>query len=160
MGNQNKELFAIFIKMEQEGKEFYKELASYISDPVVKEFLLFMSTDEARHENKFKEILKKKEDLKYCWEDNPTFRDLLDKHLKEGFFPKLDAILEHLPRFEGLQKALEFALESEERSVEFFSTLSKCCDDFETKNLLIELKSEEKAHCEYILKLILDLEKK
>ena len=47
----NKELLDISINMEQEAQEFYKDLASHISEPIVKNYLLLMAKDEAHHEN-------------------------------------------------------------------------------------------------------------
>jgi rubrerythrin len=154
---KNEELLEIIVKIEQEGQAFYKKLANHISDPVVKDYLLFMSADEAQHEKKFKKILGEQGDRQYGWEDKPALREFVDTHLIQGLFPDLDEILKDLPEFEGVQKALNFALNSEELAFEFYKTLVKNCDDFETKILMIEMESEEKGHCAYIQKLIEDL---
>lgn len=156
---KNRELLEIFVEMEQEGQAFYKELANHISDPVVKEFILFMCAEEAGHEDRFKKILEKKGGRKYGWEDNLALRELIDKHIKEGLFPKLDGILERLPKLEGILKALDYALKAEKRAVEFYESLRKSCDDLETEIILIEMESEEKSHRDYIQNLIQDLKK-
>ncbi len=155
----NEELVEFFVKIEREGQEFYKTLANHISDPVTKDFLLFMSEDETRHETQFKKILGEKGNRKYGWENNPALRELIDKRFKDGFFPKLDEILEHLPKFEGIMHALVLALKCEELSVYFYEALGKQCNDLETKNVMIEIESEEKAHREYIQNLIKGLKK-
>jgi rubrerythrin len=156
---KNEELLEIIVKIEQEGQAFYKKLANHISDPMVKDYLLLMSKDEAQHENKIKNFLGEQEDRKYGWEDKPALREFVDAHLIQGLFPDLDEILKNLPEFEGIQKALNFALKAEEFAFEFYKILRQSCDDFETKTLMIEMESEEKAHCAYIQKLIEDLKK-
>ncbi len=154
---RNEELLEFMVKIEQEGQAFYKKLSSHISDPMVKDYLLLMSKDEAQHEKKIKKFMEGQEDRKYGWEDNPALREFVDAHLIQGLFPDLDEILKNLPEYEGIQKALNFALKSEELAFEFYKILRQSCDDSETQILMIEMESEEKAHCAYIQKLIEDL---
>ncbi len=150
----NKELLDISIKIEREAQAFYEELASYISEPMISNYLLLMAKDEAHHEKQFESILEEKEGKKYGWENSSALRELIDKHLKPGLFPPLGGLLENLPRFEGVQKALTISLRCEEIAVEFYGVLRKNCEDFETKALLIPLESEEKHHCDFIQTLI------
>lgn len=150
----NKELLEISTNIERESQAFYEELASYISEPMISNYLLLMAKDEAHHEKQFESILEEKEGKKYGWEDSSTLRELIDKHLKPGLFPPLEEMLENLPRFEGVHKALTISLRCEEIAVEFYRTLRDCCEDFETKTLLIPLESEEKHHCDFIQTLI------
>jgi len=85
----NKELLDISIKIEREAQAFYEELASYISEPMISNYLLY--------EKQFESILEEKEGKKYGWEDSSALRELIDKHLKPGFFPPLGGLLENLP---------------------------------------------------------------
>jgi rubrerythrin len=160
MALKNEKLLEFFVKIEQEGQTFYKKLARHISDPVVKGYLLLMSGDEAEHEKNFKLLLGGKEDRKFGWEDDPAISQFVDAHHLEGLFPDLDEVLGNLPDPEGIQKALNLALKSEELAFEFYKALVESCDDFETKMLMIEMESEEKGHCAYIQNLIDGLKKK
>ena len=155
----NKELLDISIKIEREAQAFYEELASYISEPMISNYLLLMAKDEAHHEKQFESILGEKGGQKYGWENSSALRELIDKHLKPGLFPPLGGLLGNLSKFEGVQKALTIALRCEEIAVEFYRTLRDCCEDFETKALLIPLESEEKHHYNFIQTLIKHLEK-
>ena len=156
MDIKNEELLNICVKIEEEGQIFYKELANHVSEPVVKDYLLIISREEAKHENRFKKILEEKGSRNYGWEDKPDLHKLIDKNFKQGVFPKLNEILEKFPGCEGIEIALEFAKKCEELSIEFYATLRKNCDDLETKTLLIDLECEEKAHRAYIQQLIRD----
>ena len=157
---KNKELIEFLVKIEQEGQEFYKKLAGQVSDPHLKSYFMLMSSDESSHEKIIKKSLGKQEDRKYGWEDNPSLREFVDAHLIQGLFPDLDENLEDLPAFERIQKVLNAALKSEELHIEFYKTLSECCNDFGIKCLMIGLESEEKAHYSYVQYLIEDLKKK
>ncbi len=141
----NKELLDISINIEREAQAFYEELASYISEPMISNYLLLMAKDEAHHEKQFKSILEDKEGKKYGWEDSSALRELIDKHLKPGLFPPLGGMLKNLSEFEGVQKALTIAQKCEELAVKFYGTLRKNCEDFETKALLITLENDDQT---------------
>ena len=85
----NKELLGISTNIEREAQAFYEELASYISEPMISNYLILMAKDEAHHEKQFESILEDKEGKKYGWEDSSALRELIDKHLKPGLFPPI-----------------------------------------------------------------------
>ncbi len=151
---KNKELLNICVKFEEEGQVFYKELANHVSEPVIKDYLLIISKEEAKHKEHFKKILEEKGSRKYGWEDKPDLHKLVDKNFKQGLFPKLNWNVEKFERGEVIKIALGFAKKYEELSIEFYATLIKNCDDLETKVLLVDLECEEKAHLCYIQQLI------
>ena len=151
---KNEELLNICVKFKEEGRVFYKELANHVSEPVIKDYLLIISKDEAEHKEHFKKILEEKGSRKYGWEDKPDLHKLVDKNFKQGLFPKLNWNVEKFERGEVIKIALGFAKKYEELSIEFYATLIKNCDDLETKVLLVDLECEEKAHLCYIQQLI------
>ena len=151
---QNSELLEVSVKMEKHAQDFYIELATHISDPMVKNYLLLMAKDEANHEHEFEVILVKKGDQKYGWEESSALRQLIDQRLKPDLFPQLKGIMSGLTEYEGVQKALEFSLQCEELAIEFYGLLKKFCEDLETQVTLIELESDEKSHLAYIQVLI------
>lgn len=150
---KNEELLAIATKIEREGQVFYSELSKHVSDPKIKEFLSIMAIEEAQHEKDFKRILDEKNSKNYGWEDKGELRELIDKHFQTDLFPKVDEIMEQLPRYEALQKSLENALESEQISAEFYGILGEYCEDIEVKTLIVLLEKEEIKHRQNIQKL-------
>ena len=150
----NEELFDICEKFEEEGRVFYKELANHVSEPLIKDFLLIISKEEAKHKEHFKKILEEKGSRKYGWEDKPDVNILADKIFKLSLFSELNWNSEKLEGDKVVKTALGFAKNYEEQSIEFYATLIKNCDDLETKDLLIDLKCEEKVHLYYIQHLI------
>ena len=121
---------------------------------MIKDYLLIISKEEAKHEKLFKKILEEKGSRKYGWEDKPDLHRLVEKNFKQDLLPRLNEILEKFPGDEGIKIALKFAKKYEELSIELYAILIKNCEDLETKALLIELECGEKAHLCYIQQLI------
>jgi rubrerythrin len=153
MNITNKELLVISTKIEGEGKNFYAALAEHINDSEVKEFLLLMAREEANHEIQFKKLMDEKGDSQYGWENDENLRELINTHYQTDIFPQLDDVLEHLPGYQGIQKAIESALEAEKVSCEFYGLLQEACTDIESKTLLVVLEKVELEHLERVAKI-------
>ncbi len=150
----NQELIELSTKIEREGKVFYKELAQHVTEPDVKEFLLIMAAEEAQHETQFKIMLTEEGPDSFGWENDPSLRKLIDSQFQTDIFPSLEEVFEQLPNFQGIQKALDFALESEKTSAEFYGLLRDACDDIEIKTQLVRLEKAESEHLERVQSLV------
>lgn len=150
MDIDNNELLVLSTKIEGEGKDFYAALATHIDDPEVKEFLLLMAREEANHEAQFRKLLDEKGDSQYGWEKDPNLRSLLNTHFQTDIFPKVDEIFEQLPEFQGINKALNFAVDAEKISCEFYGLLQESCTDIETKTFMVLLEKIEQEHLERV----------
>jgi rubrerythrin len=150
MNIDNKELLLLSTKIEGEGKDFYTALATHIDDPEVKEFLLLMAREEASHEVQFRKLLEEKGDSQYGWENEPNLRSLINTHFQTDIFPRVDEIFEQLPKFQGIKKALNFAVDAEKISCEFYGLLQESCTDIETKTFMVLLEKVEQEHLERV----------
>ena len=150
MDIDNKELLALSTKIEGEGKDFYTALATHIDDPEVKEFLLLMAREEASHEIQFRKLLEEKGDSQYGWENDPNLRSLISTRFQTDIFPRVDEIFEQLPKFQGINKALNFAVDAEKISCEFYGLLQESCTDIETKTFMVLLEKIEQEHLERV----------
>jgi rubrerythrin len=150
MNISNKELLGLSTKIEGEGKAFYNGLANHIDDPEVKEFLLLMAREEASHEIQFQKLLDSKGDNQYGWENDSNLRGLIDTHFQTDIFPQIDEVFEQLPKFQGIMKAMDFAVEAEKISCEFYGLLQEACTDIETKTFMVLLEKVEQEHLERV----------
>lgn len=156
MANQDQKLITdqhireISLKIEREGEAFYMELAKHIQDPATQTFLQQMSREEAQHEIHFNAMLEKKGDQSYGWENQKELQDFLENQFKTDIFPKLDKILDESSKLESLQKAIDFAIEAEMVSVEFYALLGEYCEDIEAKTALLMLEQAEREHLEHM----------
>ena len=146
----NEELLEISTKIERDGKVFYSELAKQVDDPVVKDFLNTMAREEAQHEKQFNKLLEDKGKSNYGWEENKPLKKLVSDYYETDIFPSIDEIFEQLPNFQGIQKALDFAIEAEKVSNEFYGLMQEACENIEGKTLLILLEKAEQEHLERI----------
>ncbi len=150
MNIHNKDLLELSTKIEGEGKDFYSALAEHIDDPEVKEFLLLMAREEANHEIQFRKLLDEKGDDPYGWENDPNLRNLINTHFQTDIFPQVDEIFEQLPKFQGIAKAMDFAVEAEKISCEFYGLLQESCTNIKTKTFMVLLEKVEQEHLERV----------
>lgn len=144
----NSEILELAIKIEREGRRFYSELSQHVEDPKVQEFLKLMEKEEAAHEIHFKKMLETKEDL--GWEKDENLKQLVKEKFQTDIFPPLEEILTELPRFEGIEKAFNFAIEAEKVAAEFYRILGDACTDFEIKTHIALLEKAELEHCNVV----------
>ena len=145
------EILELSLKMEREGQAFYHGLGQHLHDPVVNAFLKQMHKEEIQHEKLFKILLEKKGDQLYGWEDKKELHDFISENFKTDIFPHLDDILQEDSMFESLQKAVDFAVEAEMVSAEFYSLLGNFCDNLEAKTALLLLEKAERDHVKEVL---------
>lgn len=144
----NSELLELSIKIEREGQRFYDELIEHVDDLKVKEFLKLMVKEEAAHEMHFKKMLETESD--FGWENDEDLKKLIEESFQTDIFPPLEETMSQLPRFEGLEKAFDFAIEAENVAVEFYRILGKACADFELKTNMLLLEKAELEHCKVV----------
>lgn len=144
----NSELLELSVKIEREGQQFYNALINHVDDPKVKEFLKLMVKEEAAHEIHFKKMLETECDC--GWENDEDLKKLIEENFQTDIFPNLEEILNQLPRFEGLEKAFDFAIEAENVAVEFYRLLGKACTNFELKTNMLLLEKAELEHCKVV----------
>ncbi|MBT5550752.1 MAG: ferritin family protein [Nitrospina sp.] len=144
----NSELLELSIKIEREGQRFYGELAKQVDDPKVQEFLNLMVKEEAAHEIHFKKMLETENDV--GWENNEEIQKLIEENFQTDIFPSLEETLNELPRFEGLEKAFDFAIEAEKVATEFYRILGNACTDIELKTHMVLLEKAEMEHCNVV----------
>jgi rubrerythrin len=150
MNITNQELLGISLKIERDGKRFYSELAEKVTDPKVSEFFQIMAKEEALHENQFKNLIESKNIDRYGWEADIMLRKFIDKEFKTDIFPSTKEVMAQLPKTEGIEKALELAMNAERIVGEFFRLLHNSCDDIEIKTLLTILEKSEYEHLERV----------
>ncbi len=146
----SEEILEISLKIENDGKKFYSDLADRISDPESKKFLTFMSQEESRHEQRILEIFSKNGNSLFSSKKSKELRGKIEKDFQTDLFPDLNELFIDLSELEGIQKALEYALESEMISAEFYALLGEGCMNMEVKTFLLTLEKEELDHYDFL----------
>lgn len=149
----DREILEISIKIERDGKTFYKKLSDRVKNEDVKNFLLSMAKEEALHESQLRKLIQVKGDKLYGWENRKELNQFIADQFQADIFPEVDEIFDPANQFDSLQKAVEFALEAEKISREFYALLGEYCNDFEAKTVLVLLEKAETDHIDQIMEM-------
>jgi rubrerythrin len=145
------EILDLSLRMEREGQAFYSGLSRHLRDPVLKAFVQQMHKEEVQHEKLFKIMLGKKGNQLYGWEDKKELHDFIDEYFDNDIFPALENVIQDDSRFKDLEKAVDFAIEAEKVSAEFYSLLGDFCENMEAKTALLLLEKAERDHIKEVL---------
>lgn len=145
------EILELSLKMEREGQAFYQGLSQHLKDPTLKAFVQQMHKEEIQHEKLFKTMLSKKGEQLYGWEDKKDLQEFISENFTTDIFPPLEDIIQDGSKFENLQKAVDFAVEAEMVTAEFYSLLGDYCENLEAKTALLLLERAERDHIKEIL---------
>lgn len=147
------EMLKIAILMEEEGREFYTNGAKYTTGKL-KDFLLVAAGQEFMHKEKFLTLYnnlasKKDNSYDYLFDEEVTsyLRSLIDNKVFDKKTPAEDA-------FKDLKAAIEYAIKSEQLTVEVYTKMYEGVVEGEVKKLLSTLIDEEKSHIEEFSKLL------
>ena len=147
------EMLKIAILMEEEGRDFYTNGAKYTTGKL-KDFLLATAGQEFIHKEKFLNLYnklesKKEENYDYLFDAEVTayLKSLIDNKVFDKKTPPEDA-------FKDLKTAIEYAIKSEQLTVEVYTKMYEGIVEGEVKELLSTLIDEEKSHIEEFSKLL------
>lgn len=130
------DLFDVAIKMEMEGARFYRELASKTSSEGIKRIFTMLAEDEERHKKTF-EAMKRESNL-------PSMEVLAEVTQAVKIFRDLEK-----SEFLSVERHLvlyQYALEIEQKSIEFYQEELKTMTNEEQKEALEKIIGEEKEH--------------
>ncbi len=144
------DILNISLKIEREGYNFYKNLSERVPIPEIKDFLSQMAIEETRHEKQFKKLIGEKEGKNYGWEDKAELRENLEALFQTDIFPKIDEESQSEDQFPTVEEAIEFAIEAEMISMEFYKLLGDYCENLEAKTVLVMLEKAEVEHLNYM----------
>ena len=129
------------IEMEKEGKQFYIESAQKVGSALAKKIFEELAAAEDKHIEVIRKIY---DDLqadrplrRWVTEIGPSGK--IEKVFKEGLVKKAKASKDDL-------KALEFGLEMENKSIEYYESLAADTGDRFEKRFYLALSYEERGH--------------
>ena len=166
MGNQSqkaitgKEILEIALKIERDGKAYYKGLCNHVKNSDAKTFLEAMSKEESLHESQLKILFEEKGNKIFENENKDSLNEFIKTNFQTDIFPNIEEIFDSNSEFESLERAIDFAIDAENTSKEFYAILGEYCDDFEAKTALILLEKAESEHLKRISEIKVNLFKK
>ena len=151
------EILEINIAEEHNGAAFYQAVADVTKNKNLKKTLLEISAQEKNHENRFTELLQQVE----VREPEETYPGELDAYIKSLQGGKMFEDEDHailLAKSKTDKEALEFALRTEQATLDLLNELKKHIDISELPFVELTIEEEEE-HVEQLNELLGSLEK-
>lgn len=156
--SSHRDLLLLSIKLEKGSIEFYTSAVEKVSEGPGRDLFATLVSVEQRHMRKVYEraVMSLGRGALPPWEKLKT--DLKADYMEGGIqvAPALALLPENL---EDELEALEIAVEREYRSFDFYQRASVFVSDYDTRNFLHKLATEERWHVEVLLNRIADLAK-
>jgi len=133
--------FEYAMRMEQDGKTYYKEQSAKMNNPAMKQIFDELAMDEQRHYDTFKAMTEgKKTDYE------AAFRTKILTTAKNVFQKMRDEGKEIAEFAEGVKEAWETALAIEDKSEKFYREQAKQASDDDQKKIWSRIGDEEHKH--------------
>ena len=138
------------MKLEQAGRDFYRQAAERSQDSETAEMFRTLAEDETHHygyiERQYKAL--KAGD---SWKSVPELDSIKSIDAQAPIFPKGVAAREQLPDNATDEDALLFALGAEVKSFELYSQSAKDIGNPEAKNMFQRLAGAERGHFDLLM---------
>ena len=142
-----REIYHLAIQIEKNGEKFYREALEKISNPILRELIVWIADQEIEHQEWFFKRMAVLEDKADDLDLAETGRAILQDILGDQSFSLKEADLSSVNNVEDL---LRLAVEFENDSILFYEMIGSFIDDKETSEKLQEIIKEEKHHIELL----------
>ena len=143
------DILATAIEFERFGKEYYMRFHELVGDPKAKALMKGLAHDEEEHA-----IMLSKELEAHGGVSSPASAEVLDEGL-ERIFPH--RILKDSFKTKDAISAIKLGIETEQRSIDFYSSHAKDADE-KLREVFLKLEKMERGHLELLKENLLHLE--
>ncbi len=142
-----REIYHLAIQIEKNGEKFYREALEKISNPVLRELIVWIADQELEHQEWFSKRKVALEDRADNFDLEETGDAVLQNILGDQSFSLKEADFSGMDNIEDL---LRVAIEFENDTILFYEMIGSLIDDKETSEKLQEIIKEEKHHIELL----------
>jgi rubrerythrin len=142
-----REIYHLAIQIEKNGEKFYREALEKISNPVLRELIVWIADQELEHQEWFSKRKVTLEDRSDNFDLEETGDAVLQNILGDQSFSLKEADFSSMDNIEDL---LRVAIEFENDTILFYEMIGSLIDDKETSEKLQEIIKEEKHHIELL----------
>jgi len=133
------------MEVEKSGHAFYSAMAEKAVNPTARELFALLAHDEIGHLRTLEKLLPQYEQGSY-WDNEDEFVPYLRRFSSSDIFPSAERLGAALLS-EGLDlKALDLAIEAEDKFAEFFHAAARSARDAEGQQAFAWLAGEEESH--------------
>lgn len=136
------------IQMEEDGKKFYETAAAKAQDPGTREVFNYLAQGEVYHIKRIKEIYQSLEKDPHWTESLCEFSP---PHEGARIFSEALAQGTMAAGSPTDLKAIDFALQMEQKSIDFYQRLARQAQDPRERRFLLSLVNEERGHYYFLV---------
>ena len=143
------EVIRIAMEVEKNGHRFYAAMVERAHTPLAKELFALLAQDEVGHLRALEKLAPKYEEGAF-WEHEEEFLPYLNQFNDKTIFPSTEALINALSSEAGDIKALDLAIEAEEKFAAYFHKAATHARNADGKQAFAWLASEEERHAELL----------
>ena len=139
------EVIRAAMEVEKNGHRFYSTMAERAKSPLAKDLFSWLAQDEVQHLRTLEDLVPLYQEGAF-WEDEEQFLPYLSRFRDQEIFPSTERLEEVLRSEESDLRALDLAIEAEERFAEYFHKAAQNARTDEGKKAFGWLAGEEDRH--------------
>lgn len=136
-------------EVEKNGHRFYSTMAERASEPLLKELFSMLAQDEVEHLRRLNQLEEKYQDGLFS-DCEDEFLPYLNQFSDTSIFPDAERLEEVLKTESADIKALDMAIEAEEKFAEYFQKASSLAQADDGKEAFAWLAGEEVRHAKIL----------
>lgn len=144
------EVIRAAMEVEKKGHRFYSTMAERATSDMAKEIFSWLAQDEVQHLKTLEDLVPKYEDGAF-WESEEEFLPYLRRFSDQEIFPSPARLESVLKQEDSDLKALEMAIEAEEKFAEYFHKAAANARTTEGKEAFTWLAAEEDRHAAVLI---------
>jgi rubrerythrin len=143
------EVIRAAMEVEKNGHQFYAAMVGKAHTQLARDLFAQLAQDEVGHLRALEKLAPKYEDGAF-WEGEEEFLPYLRRFNDKEIFPSAEAVASALVSEAGDIRALELAIEAEEKFAGYFATAAKHARDAEGEKAFAWLAEEEQRHAKLL----------
>ncbi len=143
------EVIRAAMEVEKNGHRFYSTMSTRAKDPLIRELFTWLAQDEVGHLNTLEKLAPKYSDGSF-WADEEFFLPYLQRFSESEIFPSAERLEEVLKEEGADLKALDLAIEAEEKFADYFEAAAQNAVHPDGKEAFSWLAEEEVRHAQVL----------
>lgn len=154
------EVVRVAVNMEEQGLEFYTEMAKKAGSSETTEIFLQLARDEKEHVKVFRVLLEGSSGGDKLWTSSPDEEREIDGYLRsliqlQTFGDKETVDVKN--RDLSPEEALRFAIHAEKDAIVYYGGVAQCAGSESSKEIFNRIAGEERSHLMILTKRLMEL---
>jgi rubrerythrin len=141
------EVIRAAMEVEKKGHRFYSAMAAKARSQIARDIFTWLAQDEVQHLRTLEDLVPKYQEGAF-WDEEDVFLPYLRRFSESEIFPSAERLDKVLKMEDSDLKALDLAIEAEEKFAEYFQKAAQHARTDDGKEAFTWLAGEENRHAE------------